>query len=252
MSLKRGRKFNHYTNTPNLRHTMGMDFSELLKMATGLAGSAYRGLRGDQYIGKSGSQGEQEIFRTKKGESYARDNYGNIVPMSPLAPTPMKPQVMGVSTAQAAEPTPAPIKKPIEELTFEDLLAGYGKYGATPSAQAVKLMAEAPKRYPVFAKHPKLLPAMSIVETGAGKYMTRPKGPNPQNLMNWGIYTDFAPTDQAQSVERAISGIGERMPYYQKFRDSGNLEDFVNTYAPASDGNEGYMQKLLAAMKYFE
>lgn len=228
-----------------------MNFADLIKVITGTPGYMYRtGIRGDEKVGNAGAQGEQEIFRTKKGETYAADEYGRVVPMSPLGkanPTPT-PQVLGVNAVQAPAATPAPA---VQGLTFDQLLEGYGRYGATPSAQAVRLMAEAQDKYPVFKKNPALLPAMAIVETGAGKYMTRPKGPNPQNLMNWGIYTDFVPRDQAHSVERAISGIGERMPYYNKFRQTKNIEDFANVYAPAGDGNEGYLEKLRKAMQYF-
>lgn len=142
---------------------------------------------------------------------------------------------------------------PSAGITMDDLLKGFGNYGATPSAEAVKKMVEAPNRYDVFKNNPYLLPAISIVETSAGQNMTRPKSsPNPQNLINWGIYTDFAPKTQAEAVERALTGIGERSPYYQSFRDTNDLEDFVNTYAPASDGNEGYMDKLVKAMAYFQ
>lgn len=160
-------------------------------------------------------------------------------------------QILGVNSVEpttTAQPTQMP-----QNITFDKLLEGFGRYGATPSAEAVKVMADAPNRYPIYKQHPYLLPAASIVETGAGQNMTRPKtSPNPQNLLNWGIYTDFAPKTQAEAVERALTGIGERSPYYQKFRDSGSLEDFVNTYAPASDGNEGYMDKLMKAMAYFQ
>lgn len=228
-----------------------MNFADLLKNATGALGHMYRvGVRGDeQQPYNAGANGEQQIFRTKRGETYATNDWGSIVPISPVGqakPTPT-PQVLGVN-AVAPAPTTTP---PVQGLTFDQLLEGYGRYGATPSAQAVKLMAEAQDRYPVFKENPALLPAMSIVETGAGKYMTRPRGENPQNLMNWGIYTDFVPRDQAHSVERAISGIGERMPYYNKFRQTKNLEDFANVYAPAGDNNEGYLGKLRKAMQYF-
>lgn len=164
-----------------------------------------------------------------------------FTPQKPISPLAKKPEFV---FTEKPKPTPPP------GLSFDQLLEGYGKYGATPGAQAVQEMVKA-QDYPVFRDNPALLPAMSIIETSAGKNMTRPRN-NPQNLMNWGIYTDFEPRDQAHSVSRAASGIGERFPYYQKFRDTGNLEEFVNTYAPASDGNEGYLDNLLKAMQYFQ
>ena len=147
-------------------------------------------------------------------------------------------------------------KKEIEptnqgKLSLDQLLEGYGRYGATPSAQAVQEMVNAQDQYPVFEKNPALLPGLSIIETSAGQNMTRPKGDNPQNLMNWGIYTDFIPRDQAHSVNRAASGIGERMSPYQKFRETNELKDFTDRYAPESDGNEGYLENLNKAMQYF-
>lgn len=136
-------------------------------------------------------------------------------------------------------------------LGLADLLKGFGKYGATPSAQAVQEMVKAQSDYPVFRDNPALLPGVSIIESSAGRNMTRPRN-DPTNLLNWGIYTDFMPKDQAHSVSRAASGIGERMSYYEPFRQSGKLEDFTSAYAPASDGNEGYLNKLLSAMQHFQ
>ena len=158
----------------------------------------------------------------------------------PRQPAPVYEQVLGAQ----AQP---------QRSRTDELLEGFGNYGATPSARAVDSMAQAEQDYPVFRDNPNLLAAISILETGAGQNMTRPKNTiNPQNLMNWGVYTDFIPNSQAHSVERAASGIGEREPYYQDFRDTGNLEDFVNTYAPPSDGNQGYLQNLLKVMENFE
>jgi len=158
-------------------------------------------------------------------------------------------QAQAYNNQPAATPTPSQ-----EDVLYQQMLEGFGRYGATPSAQAVRVMAQAPERYPnTFGKNPYLLPAMSIVETGAGKNITRPKNTeSPQNLMNWGITTDFEPKNQAESVEKAMTGIGERMPYYEAFRQSGNVEDFAHVYAPPSDGNDGYMEKLRQAQSYFK
>lgn len=158
-------------------------------------------------------------------------------------------QAQAYTTQPTATPTPSK-----EDVLYQQLLEGFGRYGATPSAEAVRVMAQAPQQYPnTFGKNPYLLPAMSIIETGAGKNITRPKNvENPQNLLNWGIYADFEPKNQAESVEKAMTGIGERMPYYQPFRESGNVQDFAKVYAPPSDGNDEYLSKLKQAQSYFD
>lgn len=162
-------------------------------------------------------------------------------------PNRQRPELVSARPQIDLTPTPTPTPKSM----FDQLLEGYGRYGATPSAEAVRVMAEAPDKYPVYKENPYLLPAISILETSAGQNITRPKN-NPQNLMNWGIYAGYEPQSQAESVERAMTGIGERMPYYEKFRKTNDLADFVNAYAPASDGNEGYLDNLIKAMSYFE
>lgn len=148
-------------------------------------------------------------------------------------------------------PTPTPSK---EDILYQNLLHGFGNYGATPSAEAVRVMAQAPEKYPnTFGKNQYLLPAISILETGAGKNITRPKNvENPQNLMNWGIYNGFEPKNQAESVQKAMTGIGERMPYYEAFRKSGDVKDFADVYAPPSDGNSDYLSKLEQIQGYFK
>lgn len=162
---------------------------------------------------------------------------------------------------QVQEPTPiniptnipTPTPTPTEEEYYNKFLEGYGNYNATPSAEAVKVMASAPSRYEIYEKYPYLLPALAIIETGAGQNITRPKNvENPQNLLNWSAYGNFVPQSQAESVEKALTGIGERMPYYEDFRNSQKLEDFVKSYAPASDGNTGYLDNLIEAMQYFD
>lgn len=150
-------------------------------------------------------------------------------------------------------PSPTPTPTPTEQEYYDKFLEGFGNYNATPSAEAVKTMASAPSRYEIYGEYPYLLPALSIIETSAGQNITRPKNvENPQNLLNWGSYTDFIPKSQAESVEKALTGIGERMPYYEDFRKSKKLEDFVKSYAPASDGNQGYLENLIKSMQYFD
>lgn len=165
----------------------------------------------------------------------------------------ISPIPQGQAQAYTATPTPSPTPSP-EDALYNQLLEGFGRYGATPSAQAVRVMAKAPQQYPnTFGKNPYLLPAMSIIETSAGQNITRPKNvENPQNLMNWGIYNDFEPKNQAESVEKAMTGIGERMPYYKDFRESGDVQDFAHVYAPPSDGNDDYLGKLKKAQAYFD
>lgn len=158
--------------------------------------------------------------------------------------SPKRELISPLVNATSVLPTPSPVSSPID---YEAVIrAGFERYGNPPIATMSAKFAEAPLRYPIFKKYPHLLPAISIVETSGGKNITYPNNP-----MNWGIRAGFVPASWEEAIEKAMTGIGERMPYYQRFRETMNLEDFVNVYAPPSE-NIDYLDKLLEAMSFFE
>lgn len=142
-------------------------------------------------------------------------------------------------------PAPAPDYLGTMEKTFEE-------YGASPEQKALEIMAGAPERYDIFKKYPYLLPALAVTETSAGKNINVNY---PYNILNWGIYPQkkglFNPQSQAEVVEKALTGIGERMGAYEPFRRTGELEGFANIYAPPTE-NIDYFRKLKMAMELFK
>lgn len=131
--------------------------------------------------------------------------------------------------------------------------------------QAINAFVEAPFKYPIFQKYPFLLPSITVNETGAGNKVTYPN-----NVMNWGIKEpSYQPTSPSQSIQSAMSGIGGRTEKqgfsptqvqtsqtFQPFRQSGNLSDLSNVYAPSSDnpgtGGDQYASNLHRNMSVFE
>ena len=87
-------------------------FADLLKNAGGVAGHMYRvGIRGDEELPyNAGANGEQELFNNKKtGETYATNDWGSIVPMSPMGQARVAPTVNSVLQPS---PTPSPSPSP--------------------------------------------------------------------------------------------------------------------------------------------
>ncbi len=152
--------------------------------------------------------------------------------------------------ASMTTPTPAP-----DIDVGERIRRGLVRYGGEdlPALKYLPHFTEATKKYPMFQHNPYLLPQMTILETSGGRNITRPN-----NLLNWGI--SFPGNNQAFSkmkaedvLNTAISGLGERSPYYKKFRQSRPLtreevEEFARTYEPA---NPDYGRSLWEGMETF-
>ena len=88
-----------------------------------------------------------------------------------------------------------------------------------------------------------------ILETSGGRNVTRPN-----NLVNWGINYPgnnevFAQMKPGEVLDRAISGLGERSPYYHRVRRDNDLEEFARIYEPA---NQSYHSNLIKGIKAFE
>ena len=147
-------------------------------------------------------------------------------------------------------PTPTPEWEPIKK----SMEKGWQNWNNPPASAYTQIMAEESLKYPILKKYPFLLPAISILETSGGKNITYPN-----NLLNWGIIPQkkgqFTPKSFEEVISKAASGIGERMPYYKEFRETGNLEDLAEVYAPIEQnpetGGKIYAQRLKDIMDVF-
>jgi hypothetical protein len=147
-----------------------------------------------------------------------------------------------------------PKQIPKQEIDYARVInEGLRRYNPNaPVIQHSADFAEQVPKYEILKKHPYLLPSTSILETSGGQHTA---GDN--NILNWGIKQQkaglFNPNSPREVIEKAASGIGERTPYYQKFRDTGEIADFANVYAPPGENEtEKYIQNLLAQMAVFQ
>lgn len=155
-----------------------------------------------------------------------------------------------------------PDNKQATQKELEDqILAGLREYSRiynqgkpVPAEQYTGQMAEAAMKYDIFKNNPGLLPQLMILETSGGMNVTRPN-----NLINWGINypgnnEEFAKMSKEEVLARAISGLGERSPYYDQFRTGKPLTDeqlmeFAKVYEPA---NASYGSNLVKGIKAFQ
>lgn len=149
-----------------------------------------------------------------------------------VSPVPERP------TQPTATPTPSP--KP-EKVTPEQIEAGLRKFDASsPLLDYTQQLADAANRMPKGVD--RFLPVvMSIMETGGGKKLAAQN--NPFNLRGTQAgrtkFIDYPSMDVAilggdnQGVQSKgfVGTIGEH-PAYEKFRQSGSLEDFFNSFTP--------------------
>ena len=121
-------------------------------------------------------------------------------------------------------------------------ISDYMKSNNAPVGQFANDFANEANKYDITRQYPYLVPAISMNETSGGKNVTFPN-----NDTNWGIKEPtFKPTSHQQVIERTTSGIGERAPFYQDFRDTGDLSKFAAHYAPPGENNtKKYVQDLL-------
>lgn len=189
------------------------------------------------------------------------------------------PQTLGSQTqAPAQQPmptqipisTPAPTPADLSNLT-ERIRAGYRSWNGgqpVPMEQYIPQMVQATQQYPIFQKNPFLLPAVSIVETGAGKNWRLNNNP-----LSWAARVqqagNYNPTSNEQSIMDMISAVGgdpnrgagysgveftnrqNAIAPYAPFRQSGNIQDFTNAYEPPS-GNPNYYPALTKTLEYFK
>lgn len=159
-----------------------------------------------------------------------------------LSPVPEK-KVGGEAVVQKKQDNTIELARKIRSGLREQL----GK--ETPVEQYIPQLVEATRQYEFFRKNPYLLPQLAILETSGGQNITRPN-----NLLNWGIANPannpiFAQMTPEEVLARAISGLGERSPYYKDVRHTGNLRKFAQIYEPA---NPDYYQNLISGIRVFE
>lgn len=153
-----------------------------------------------------------------------------------------QPEVLGATAVSQPRVTEEQIRKGWE---------GYGD-GNAPAATMSAVFADVANQYPVLQKHPGLLPAMAMKETSGGR------APNQKNWFNWGVhlddYNESDPEKVIRSVARAIgSDDSNSSHYYKKFRETGDINDMLQRYAPPSENDTGlYHKQLLNWMKMFE
>lgn len=141
--------------------------------------------------------------------------------------------------------------RPVTEAQIREGWDSYGD-GNAPASTASATFAEVANQYPILQKHPGLLPAMAMKETSGGK------APGQKNWFNWGIYQDsYKEQDPNQVIRDVAAAIaGEDSPsshYYEKFRDTGNIRDMLDRYAPPTENDTAlYHKQLLDWIEMFK
>jgi len=131
--------------------------------------------------------------------------------------------------------------------------AGFKQYGNPPAATAAATFAEEAMKYPRLRENPGMLPAMAIKETSGGKNTAYPN-----NWLNYGIYEPtYQPTDPNQVIRDVARALGsDASPsshYYKKFRETGDIGDLLNRYAPPSENDTNlYHKQILDWKRMFE
>jgi len=107
-------------------------------------------------------------------------------------------------------------------------------------------------KHDFWKNNPELLALIPHLETGSGRYITRPN-----NFTNWGINypgnnEEFAKMTPAEVLQKFIDGIASNSPYYEKFRTGAPLTDqelleFAKVYEPA---NPDYGPNLVNGRKH--
>ena len=170
--------------------------------------------------------------------------------IDPIAYEIAKGKMISPLAAQQPTPTPTPTVNPY----LGAIEKGLGHWGGDTSI--APMFAESINKYDIYKQYPFLLPAISILETGGGN---PEKIKQTHNILNWGINLPkgwFEPQSKKEVIEKTASGIAERMAGFEKFRETRNLEDLANVYAPEVDnpltGGKKYAKNLKKVMDVFQ
>jgi hypothetical protein len=187
---------------------------------------------------------------------------------STVTPVAQKPSPTPTPAPQSSG-TPTPEKFPYTKEQFVAAVKdGYKNwFGESPvpvTDYAEKVYDEEIK-YPIYTKYPFLIPAIAFLETRGGRDL-QPQNASASahkrfNATSWAIHVkpeDWTPSSLDEVLNKTVSGIGARSPYYKGFRETGNLSDIGNIYAPPSDnggpggtGGETYAKNLSNVMDVF-
>jgi len=149
-----------------------------------------------------------------------------------------------------------PTEKPEEQITPEIIARAIAVHGGkdAPTSKYANIISEETNKSEFLKDNPYLAPAIAHLETSSGRNITRSN-----NDLNWGINYPgnnaiFAKMNREDVIRRALSGLGERSPYYKEFRTGQPLTNeqimkLGSIYEPA---NSNYPQNLLNAIKLIE
>lgn len=186
-------------------------------------------------------QGEKVIFNKAKSESGPPPNATKKILANKLATPRLSPTL--TPTPTRALPKPTNMKN--AELA-EKIRKGFIKYGGEnlPVATLAASFADETMKYPILKRYPYLLPSIALKETSGGKHQAYKHNP-----MNYGIYLQqagqFNPESPEEVIMKSARAIGGEQSLYNKFQETGNLDDFINTYAPPVENDtKKYRQDL--------
>lgn len=187
-------------------------------------------------------------------------------------PTPITNTPINYPAWIANSPTPPPPPTTVNGYTQDEIQRaieeGFKNWGNPPAATMSAQMAAIPFNDPFYATPDRMfmIPSIPVKESGGGKNLPGPfisgkpvSNANRQfNYFGWNVTAkpeDWTPTSPIDVMNHVASGISGRVPYYQKFRETGNLNDFANVYAPLSEnpttGGPYYAQSLKDIMGVF-
>jgi len=156
-----------------------------------------------------------------------------------------------------SSPTSTPTPTPTQSVYVNAIRQGLEAHKADPAVLRLSsTFADLQSKYKL--PDPYLVPILSIMETGAGRwfYGYDAKTPEEQAAMrekfknnpyNWGIVSNpnGLPGTMKDVTEKVFSGIAQRMPQYQDYLKSGNVADLFKIYTPSSDPRNPKVQELV-------
>lgn len=174
-------------------------------------------------------------------------------PVKPLQQTPFFQKIMGaifkpqstqatqksMPAIQSLSPTPTPGWEPYKK-AYDKF---YERRGNPPVAKFSELMAKLTYDNPPLRRNPGILAGVPLLESSGGKNVTFENNP-----INWAIQVqkrgEFAPSSWEEAITKMATGVSSRQKDYtvrqglNKWRATGNLEDFGDWYAPPEDNPE--------------
>ncbi|MBV6446344.1 MAG: hypothetical protein IFNCLDLE_02637 [Ignavibacteriaceae bacterium] len=206
------------------------------------------GVMGDREV--SPFDGRQQIMQTKKGNSYAVNEWGKQIPISPLAgnqaletttqapPQVATPQINQVQAKEAYQPQSLDEIKTLIDRGFQNFNGGKSPV-ATLSAE----LAATGKRLSdgTGGKIDPMMAAIIALKESRGGLDPKPRAAaNYFNIMKPGKGLANYGGNPARAISHPtetlnFEGLLRQGGVYQNFRDSGDLADFFEKFTPVSD-----------------